>query len=314
VLYSLSTDQVYKSTNGGASWEGLYIESATAIHYNDLAIDHRGRIIYIASGTGILKSADGGGSWEKIYPLGVKESFNVFTISNDDPSCIYAATSLNLYASPDRGRTWVQLPLPQKETYFLSAFSREKKIYAAGNKRIFMSADNGKNWTLINSNISKYASLEDMAVNPGNSREIYLSTTVALYRTTDGGAKWWIKKTSHKDWVMPAKVLFSPANPGVIYLLSTDRKASGGAFLRMSRDSGNTWSTIASKEEIRTFGVSPVDSMNVLYLGATTEELSGAQTLFRNIYSTRDGGRSWKELQGILPGSELIKKIMVRPW
>jgi len=313
-LYSLANDQVYKSTNRGASWDGLYIESATAIHYNDMAIDNINRILYIATGTGILKSTDGGASWEKKFPLGIKESYNVIAVSNDDPSCIYAATALNLYASPDRGRTWVQTPLPQKETYFLSAFSREKKVYAAGNNRIFMSADNGKKWTLINSNISKYASLEDMAVNPGNSREIYLCTTVALYRTTDGGSKWWVKKTSNKEWVLPSKVVFSPADTSVLYMLSTDRKASGGAFLRMSRDSGTTWNTIASREEIRTIGVSPVSSMSVYYLGATTEELSGAQTLFRNIYATRDGGRSWKELQGILPGSELIKKILVRPW
>jgi photosystem II stability/assembly factor-like uncharacterized protein len=314
LLYSLSTDQVYKSANGGASWDGLYIESATTIHYNDLAIDNNNRILYIASGNGILKSADGGSSWDKIYPLGSKESFNAFAISYDDPSCIYAATSLYLYFSPDKGRTWVQSDLPQRETYFIAAFSREKIVYAAGNKKIFMSSDNGKHWILVNSNLSQYISIEDMAVNPRNSREIYLCTAGALYRTTDSGAKWWLKKTSHQDWIIPAKVVFSPVNPGILYILSIDRKASGGSLLRMSRDAGATWFTIASKEEIRTFGVSPVNSAQIYYLGASTMELSGSDTMFRNIFTTSDSGKNWKELQGILPGSELIKKILVRPW
>ncbi len=313
ILYSLSGDQVYQSTNG-SSWDGLYIESDIALHYNDMAFDIPGRIIYIASGTGILKSSDSGVNWKKIYPSGKKESFNAFAVSFDDPSFICAATYLYLYVSSDRGETWTRTNLPQKEIYYIAAFRRDRKIYIAGNKRIFQSSDLGRSWSNINSNISTYASINDMAVNPKDLNEMYLPTTVGLYKSTDGGKRWWLKSISPKEWIKTQKIVYYPGDPSIMYLLSLDTKQGGISYLRKSRDGGNTWFTIATKEEIRVFGVHPFDSGRVYYLGYSTTEMSGTETLFKNIFATSDGGKNWKELNGILPGSEQITKILVRPW
>lgn len=313
IIYSLSGDQVYQSTSG-ESWDGLYIESDIALHYNDMAFDIPGRIIYIASGTGILKSSDSGVNWQKIYPSGKKESFNAFTVAFDDPSVICAATYLYLYVSYDRGKSWSRTYLPQKEIYYIAAFSREKKIYIAGNKKIFVSRDMGKNWSAINSNISAYATINDMAVNPRNSSEIFLPTTVGLYKTTDGGSRWWVKSITRKEWIKTQKITYCQGNPSVMYQLSLDTKEGGLSYLRKSRDGGDSWFTVATKEEIRVFGVHPLDSNRVYYLGYSTTEMSGTETLFKNIFATGDGGKTWKELNGILPGSEQITKILVRPW
>jgi len=313
ILYSLSGDQVYQSTSG-SSWDGLYIESDIALHYNDMAFDIPGRIMYLASGTGILKSSDSGVNWQKIYPSGKKESFNAFAVGYDDSSFICATTYLYLYISFDRGKTWSRRNLPQKEIYYMAAFSRERKIYIAGNKKIFTSSDLGKNWSVINANISTYAVINDMAVNPKNSSEIYLPTTVGLYKSTDGGKRWWLKSITPKEWIRTQKIVYCTCDPSIMYQLSLDTKQGGLSYLRKSRDGGNTWFTVATKEEIRVFGVHPLDSGRVYYLGYSTLEMSGTETLFKNIYATSNGGKSWKELDGILPGSEQITKIMVRPW
>jgi photosystem II stability/assembly factor-like uncharacterized protein len=314
VLYSLCSDMVYQSVNGGDSWEGLYVETDIALHYNDMAIDDRSHIIYIATGTGILKSTDGGVNWQKIYPLQNRDTFNALALAADDPSSLYAITPLYLYVSHDRGKNWAQYPLPQKEVYFVAASRVGRKIYVAGSKRIFKSYDDGKSWAPITSNISKYAFIEDMAVNPADSGEIYLTTSVGLYHTNDGGGKWWTKKISDKEWVKTVNVMFHPGNPRVIYLLSSDTKEGGVYYLRRSRDGGEKWFTIASKEEIKAYGASPINSEEIYYLGFSTMEITGSVGTFKNIFKSRDGGRTWNELGGMLPGAENIKKIVVRPW
>jgi photosystem II stability/assembly factor-like uncharacterized protein len=314
VLYSLCSDQVYQSTNGGESWEGLYVETDIALHYNEIVIDDRNHIIYIATGTGILKSTDSGVNWEKIYPLGNSDSFNALALASDDSASLYAITPLYIYISHDRGKNWSRHSLPQKEIYFIAACRGGKKIYIAGGKRIFKSFDDGESWAPINNNLSKYVYIEDMAVNPMDSSELYLTTSVGLYHTNDSGCKWWMKKISDKEWIRTVKVIFHPQSPKTLYLLSNDTKEGGFYFLRKSKDGGQTWITIASKEEIKVFNASPVDSGEIYYLGFSTMEVTGSVGTFKNIFKSKDGGRTWDELKGMLPGAENIKKIIVRPW
>lgn len=314
ILYTLSDDQVYQSMNGGQSWEGLYIESDSLIHYNDMAIDCKNQIIYIATGTGILKSTDRGRNWQKIYPAGRNDSVNVIALDYHNLSSVYAITAKSLYYSNDAGKNWKSLTLPSRDIYFISVFSSEGKIYVAGHNRIYKSTDNGIKWNSINNNISKNAFIEDLAGNPDCSSELYLSTSEGLYYSDNGGNKWYLKSVSTKEYIKTVKVIFCPSNPAVQYMLSVDTKEGGITYLRKSSDRGKNWVTIASKDEIRTVAVNPVNSGNLYYLGYSTLEIQGQDGLFQNIYSSDDSGKNWKELQGILPGTENIKNIYVRPW
>ncbi|MDQ7822470.1 MAG: YCF48-related protein [Candidatus Eremiobacteraeota bacterium] len=313
-LLSLTTDQVYFSADGGASWDCLYIESDFPLHYNDIAIDARNRVMYVASGNALMKSADSGINWERLHPSGKPASVNLITVSNDDSSSIYAVEPRGLYYSPNRGRSWKSLALPAKGICCIAAFSARNKIYLCNNSKIYRSLDNGLTWQSITSGLPRAINIRDMAVSPSRSDEIFLSTSEGLYRSNDGGRTWWEKKITKKDWIKSEKILYCQGNPDVAYMLSVDEKEGGFGFLRRSSNGGDSWTTIAHKEEIRAFAVNPANSSKVYYLGHSTMEMSGTETLFRNIYVSGDSGKNWKQLEGMLPGSENITKIVVRPW
>jgi photosystem II stability/assembly factor-like uncharacterized protein len=118
---------VYKSTDGGATWEQVLFVSPTT-SARDLAFDPRNpEIVYVSlwdnlrspwylgsggPGSGIMRSTDGGESWDRIdddlpRPLG-----NVgIAVSPVDGSRLYAIVEANeeeggLYVSSDTGRNW----------------------------------------------------------------------------------------------------------------------------------------------------------------------------------------------------------------
>ncbi|MDE2234950.1 MAG: glycosyl hydrolase [Gammaproteobacteria bacterium] len=209
---------IYKSTNGGKTWEKvLYKNDQTGAA--DISIDpHNPRILFASlwqasrrpwmmssggPGSGLYKSTDGGETWTDIshnpgLPVGILGKIGV-SVSGADPNRVYAiieAKNGGVFRSDDDGATWQRLfhgsELTQRAWYYM-------RIYA----------------------------------DPKNADVVYAPQVDGLFKSVDGGASFKPLDTPHGDnhvmWI-------SPVNPQIMV-----EGNDGGATV--SYDGGNSWSS-----------------------------------------------------------------------
>jgi photosystem II stability/assembly factor-like uncharacterized protein len=173
-------DGVYKSTNGGKTWEFLGLKETR--HISAIIVDPGNPdVVYVgAEGNpwtptderGVYRSSDGGKTWQKV--LFVNKTTGVHSLSMDpkDPRVLYAAMwdhqvkpwyyrsggpGSGLWKSTDGGSHWERLHggLPEEmgNTAVSVSGADSNRVYAlieAKHGGIFRSDDAGKTWQLVN--------------------------------------------------------------------------------------------------------------------------------------------------------------------
>jgi photosystem II stability/assembly factor-like uncharacterized protein len=177
-------DGVYRSTNGGESWEHMGFRESDAIskiriHPTNPAI------IYVASfgkysapspQRGVFKSTDGGDTWRKVLFRDENTGAVDISIDRNNPDVIYAALweayrkeyqmssggpGSGLFKSTDGGESWTEITrapgMPQEGSIGRIGISvsggDSKRVYALvenDNGGLFRSDDAGASWTLVN--------------------------------------------------------------------------------------------------------------------------------------------------------------------
>ena len=146
---SILSKSVFKSTNGGRTWQALDLAGVVEA----LAIDPRHpQVLYAATRTALLKSTDGGAHWVALtglsYCCNPNTSFvYTITVSRLDSRTVYAGTSGGgVFRSDDGGRTWSSfseglppgfLQANAMDIHALAISSDGKRIYAAANAGVF---------------------------------------------------------------------------------------------------------------------------------------------------------------------------------
>ena len=108
ILYAGTPDAVFRTKNGGATWEKIAAQPRVA---ESIAIDPvNPDVLYLGTSAGAFKSADGGASWKEIgaEALGQKKVRRV-AVSPSDSNAVYAASSTGIYGSSDGGAKWQEL-------------------------------------------------------------------------------------------------------------------------------------------------------------------------------------------------------------
>lgn len=195
---------VYKSVDGGASWDQiLFISNKTGIidmsmHPTDPLTIYavaweRERTpenrTYGGPTSGIYKSTDGGVSWDELT-TGLPSDGNLkgrisIDIATSNPDVLYAS-----YAD------------------------------ASGNiQGIYRTADAGANWTAVNSNqltnVGFHWWFGGLFINPVNENEVY-HVGFDMAKTIDGGASW--QATFPNVHVDQHALAFNPSDPTEVYL------------------------------------------------------------------------------------------------
>ncbi len=99
---------VYKSTNGGKSWDEANNTVTKKLSINNLAVHPKyPNIVYAATVTGgLCKTTDGGANWARLSGLKANDVRSV-ALRPDKPEQIYAGINGGgVYFSPDGGKTW----------------------------------------------------------------------------------------------------------------------------------------------------------------------------------------------------------------
>jgi len=196
---------VFKSTDGGTSWQETGLNASTNPNINlltnEIVIDPtNSNIIWVGSNRGLWKSTDAGVTFNKQTPLNITD----FKLKPDDPNTVYAVSMSSYYKSEDGGVTFPRItdilpddsgrlvlgvsPANPDVVYILSANTQSNNYRYQG---LFKSEDSGDSFTetanttdILESNQAWF----DLAieVSPTNADEVYIGC-LNIWKSTDGG-------------------------------------------------------------------------------------------------------------------------------
>jgi photosystem II stability/assembly factor-like uncharacterized protein len=291
ILYVATNDAVYKSRDGGGTWEKF--PSFSARRVTTLAIDPLlPATIYAGTmGDAVYKSPDGGQHWLP-HNVGLKEhvSFiNQFVFHPALSEKIYAATTVGAYYTKDAGREWEERMNGMKEVHIVTSIAINPKdptvLYGGTTGGMYRSDDAAMSWKKINNGLIPETELmaamalgiNAIEIDRSNPDLVYAGTTKGLFRTSDKGEHWEpIGRTLPDPFI--SSVVLHPTESSRLYI-----GGPGGVW--KSSDGGRTWQAMnagLTSLNIRSLAMSPTNPHD-LYVG------TNGSGLYRSI----DAGATW---------------------
>jgi photosystem II stability/assembly factor-like uncharacterized protein len=297
----LSTgDGLYKSTDGGRTWEHLGLREGQQI--GAIIVDPRDpeRLFVAVLGhpygpnpeRGVFRSIDGGRTFEKVLYKDENTGAIALAFDPKDSRTIYATLwaarqgpwengawqgpGSGLFKSTDGGTTWRQLTkgLPTFEQGLgrigiAVAPSDARRLYANVDSTqlggVYRSDDAGESWRRVNDEVRVWGRGSDFAevkVDPRDPDIVYSANT-STYRSVDGG------KTYHAWKGAPGgddyhTVWINPENPEIV-LLASDQGAT------ITVNGGRTWSSWYNQPTAQFYHVSTDDQFPYWVYGGQQE-------------------------------------------
>ncbi len=266
-------DGVYRSRDGGASWEKRGLADSEhigmiVVHPDDpdtLFVAAQGPLWSAGGERGLYKTTDGGDSWRKVLGGGEYTGVNEVHMDPRDPDLLYAATHQRyrnvaalinggpetaIHKSTDGGESWRKLEkgLPSEEMGKIGlAISPQDPdvVYATielahREGGFYRSADRGESWEKRNDYISGGTGphyYQEIFASPHQFDRVY-QMDVRMHVTEDGGKTFSRMQEEHKHSDNHA-LAFDPHDPD--YLLSG---CDGGIY--ESWDLGKSWKFVAN--------------------------------------------------------------------
>ncbi len=307
------TGSLYRSTNGGVTWELLNVGMDAEAVVHGIIIDptspQGNRRIFVSTNDGVFRSQDNGATWKRI---------NTDLPHLNTRRLAYNTSGGNL-------------------TLFLTMKTEGDPSNPASFKGgIYKSTDGGDNWVSINGDLPTlpYEDPTDpppfydywkFAVTPTNPDIIYIASNLGgwddkwgIHKTTDGGQHWTKIDTAitygwlDYVWYDDANVTFlkiAPSDPNILI--------AGNNVIHKTTNAGQTWEQVYTNpvgdywsgreiELMESFdmGFHPTDP-NVLYIGYDD----------MGFWRSDDGGQSFKRLDAVLDpgGYDCVRSIVVDP-
>lgn len=307
VIYAVTENGLFETTDGGATWE-LLNSGLTSADVSILAVGAEGAgNLYAgaAHNAGILKSSDSGMSWRTVNSGLRAVSIGSLGVSQS-AATLYAAGDTFLWKSADAGASWTTLRKDVDNSYqpAMAIDPRTPRtLYVAGTTGILKSADGGTSWDTVRPDTLGVLGL---TIDPQTPDTVY----AALGETADGDC--WYDITCRglilksvdagETWVQSevsgyyiGALAVDPLNPDTIYAgaFGENRRpappphsATTPAVLK-SRDGGANWTVVYSGETWAGWYLSvAIDPQNPRTLYAYTP----------GILKSTDGGTNWSAL------------------
>jgi len=287
--------QVFRSTNGGASWtrQSVFSDSLFDI---DLTPGNP-NVMYALGYNVVFKSLNKGVTWTT-YRLG--DYFRTWGghmfISPANPNTLFVTGTWAYKTSPDwlycpaisrstdGGATWMATQLQPDTDYgymlhIAGCPAQPQTLFAAGYGHraggnttyyIYKSTNNGGTWTKI---VEPTNHVYGLVVHPADANRVWYCTYNGVYRSVDGGSSW----EGNSGYLSPRALALDRTNPQILY-------AGSIAGCYKSTDGGITWNGSATP---------PAGTPKDIAAGGATI-LCGTSG---GIYRSTDGGTSFKASQ-----------------
>ena len=357
---------VYKSADGGASWQHLGLDSTGSIgkivvHPEDpdiLYVGAMGRLFENNEERGLYKSTDGGASWEQVLYLSDSTGVIDLVMHPENPDMLYAATwertrrphrrqyygaTSGIFRSKDGGRRWEELTegLPtsprRKGRIGLAIAPSDPDVlyayYTNGLDRlegVFRSEDGGRRWEKQSSKYIVGTNFQwwfgKIYVHPEDADRVYL-TSLFMYDSPDGGDSWQVTfRGVHVDqqalFIHPRDPdLIVLGNDGGVYLTEnggvTNRKLTGLPITQLYRcavdyqEPGFLYGGTQDNGSIRTIDQRPDQWVQLLggdgfvnLIDPTDNRYVYGESQYGRFHRSTDGGRTYQLAMRGIPTAE----------
>lgn len=249
--------QIYRSTNGGASWTR---QSVFSDQLFDVALTPGNpNVMYVLGYSEVFKSVNKGVSWTS-YRLGDynQGSSGRIYVSPANPNILFVAgmrtyqtspnwwTCMAIHRSTDGGATWTTTSLqPDTDYAYMGRIAgnaaQPQTLYASGYGHrasgtttyyIYKSTNNGGTWAQIAEPSSQ---VNGLVVHPADANRLWYCTYNGVYRSADGGASW----ESNTGYLSAYALTLDRSDPRILY-------AGCIANCAKSTDGGITWTNSAA--------------------------------------------------------------------
>ncbi len=272
-------DGVYKSIDGGKSWENVGLSESE--HIAKIVVDPRdSNAVYVAAqgplwgsggDRGLFKTTDGGKSWTNVLEIDEHTGVTDLLMDPRDPDVLYAASYQR------RRHVWTL-------------------INGGPGSGVHKSTDGGATWTEVNEGLPNTdMGRIGLAQSPADPDKIYAIVEAAddesgFYRTTDGAANW----EKRSDYVSGSpqyynEIVADPKDPDRIYSMDT--------WMHVSDDGGKTFRQTGDHHkhiDNHALWIDPDD---------TDHQINGNDG---GVYETFDGQKTWL-FKGNLPVTQFYK-------
>ena len=293
ILFASTTGGVYRSANGGATWEPSGQGLDQGLFVNRFAFDPlHPSTVYAGMALGLFKSLDGGVTWRR---TALRSDLNVYEIAVHPqfPETVFVSTDQGIFQSNNGGARWKVVTRGLPATPYTIGVSFDpvspRRLYASilsspsRQMGLYRSLDGGFSWQPIHSGPMKHQQVEALAVDRRSARAVgtlYAGTLTGLFKSPDDGRTW--TRLDGFDGAPIQTLAIHPTQRNVLYA-----GASRGLFRSTNR--GQTWEMIQNLPHPGS--VSPIvfspQRPQTLYVGANAYfEPAG-------VYRSDDGGSSW---------------------
>jgi hypothetical protein len=237
IIYAAASNKVYRSNDCNRTWTQIFFDNDPSVQIKALAVDfYEPTRIYFGNSRGDIGiSADRGDHW--ITALRTGSSINQVVLNPFDSREVFITTvGEGLYRSPDSGISWT--PMKDKMTEFKNSFnivsliappSTSGLLFAATAYGLLRSTDSGDTWMRINLVTPvDQASINSLAVDPQDPKNIYYVTNTTFYSSADGGASWRTKKLPTTR--AGIRLLVKPDETNVIFMGVKKYQTSNNGF------------------------------------------------------------------------------------
>ena len=234
------------------------------------------------------------------------ESQTIWTIAADSswPGLVYASDISRLYKSTNGGLTWDSIRTGTTIADILIHPTNPNIVYTVG-VGLVKTTDGGTTWIKADSGIVWAGGIAgSLALDPHHPDTLYTGfATVSMsqfqfYKSTNGGAYW--RDMGGRDGVQVIAV--NPWKTTEIW------KGDGSAYIKVSRDGGESWSTrLPLEPDGIVYSIAFGSLGTAVYVGRAWT-FSGPLSFA----STTDGGLTWQGRMDGLPDGTGVRKIQVR--
>jgi photosystem II stability/assembly factor-like uncharacterized protein len=269
---------VYKSTDGGSSWEFVGLEDSERIARIEVDPMDGDKVFVCATGhlwdaneeRGVYRTTDGGETWERVLYIDEDTGCSDVSMDHHAPNVLYAGMW--------EFRRW---------PYFFNSGGPGSGLYR--------SIDGGRTWQELTSGLPEGEKGRiAVAVSPPQPSRVYAlveAENTALYRSDDMGATWEEMNTSMNIQMRPFYFAYLVPDP-----VDPDRIYKPGFMLTVSNDAGKAFTSPFSATG---FNLPVVHSdLHALWINPTNNEelILGTDG---GVYFSYDHGGSWRLSQAI---------------
>lgn len=310
IIYFTNDGGVFRTTDGGETFEGLNGGYATTQFYNGFSsatsdsslaiggLQDNSTVIY--EGTVAWRRVIGGdGCWTAIDPF--------------DHNVMYGeAQNLNIFKSTNRGHesSWFSVTsgINRSGAGFVAPYivsPSNSNILYAGTSRVYKTTNAAGFWTATNNNFTLDNNpVLSLAMSATNADTVYAATSpinsrAHVFRTINGGASWEDITSSLPDRY-PIDIAVDPNDSRNVYVVFS---GFGSSHLFKSNDAGLSWVDIGA-------GLPDVPSSAV-----TVDPRFPHHIYFGNdlgVYVSLDGGDNWQAWQEGMP-TALVMDLSISP-